>query len=160
MKWHLENGADPNIITRRGFTALEFAAYKYPFDVVKLLVDHGADVRNTPAVHSAAAASSKWGDEAAHANLDRLKVMEFLLDRGANMDLVQSEFDAEGNPRHVDWSTGTALHCAVASEDPEHVRFLLRRGANRDIKGVMGLTPLEVAEKSNLPEIADILRNE
>jgi ankyrin repeat protein len=43
--------------------------------------------------------------------------------------------------------TGTALHRAVESEDPEHVRFLLRRGADQNIKGVMGMTPLEVAER-------------
>jgi ankyrin repeat protein len=122
---------------------------------VKLLVDHGADVRNTPAVHAAAADSVKFGGKA---HPGRLEIMAFLLDRGADIDLLEPDTEIEGHP--VTFHTGTALHRAVESEDPEHVRFLLRRGADRSIRGVTGMTPLEVAKMRHLHEIADILRNE
>ena len=158
MKWFLENGADPNLKSGRGFTPLEHAAIQGSLEVVKLLVGHGADVRYTPALHRAAADSVKF-DGIKHPG--RLEIMDFLLDRGANIDLLEPEFiDKSGRPRQVTGFTGTPLHHAVQSEDPEHVRFLLRRGADRHIKGVMGFTPLEVAEGHHMHEIVDILRNE
>jgi ankyrin repeat protein len=156
LKWHLEHGADPNILGRRGYMPLEYAAYHYPFSTMKLLVDHGADVRNKAALHSAAANSIKFGK----VHPGRLEVTAFLLDRGANIDLIEPEFDPEGNPRQVPYWTVTALHRAVQSEDLEHIRFLLRRGANRHIKGVQGNTLLELAENRHMHEIVDILRNE
>jgi ankyrin repeat protein len=74
--------------------------------------------------------------------------MAFLLDHEANID------------HPVTCYMGTVLHRAVGSEDLEHVRFPLRRGADRYIKGVTGFTPLEVADGLRLHGIADILRNE
>lgn len=55
---------------------------------------------------------------------------------------------------------GTALHRAVESQDPERVHCLLRRGANRHIKGREGLTPLELTEVQGWSEVANVLRND
>jgi ankyrin repeat protein len=75
-------------------------------------------------------------------------------------DINQLEPETDSDAHQVTFYTGTALHRAVESDDPEHVRFLMRRGADRTIKGAMGMTPLEVAERKHLHEIANILRYE
>ncbi|OCK72688.1 hypothetical protein K432DRAFT_412068 [Lepidopterella palustris CBS 459.81] len=69
-----------------------------------------------------------------NANPEPIKIMAYLLDNG------------------------TALHQAVERQDAERVRFLLQRGANRNIKGFQGFTPIEAAEIMGLNEMADILR--
>lgn len=157
VKWHLENYADPNILSDRGFSALEAAAYRHSVNIVKLLVEYGAEVRPTTALHSAATNSAEYGGILYP---DRLEVMAFLLDHGADIDKLEPVIDTQGHPRPVDWGTGTALQRAVDSNAPDRVRFLLQRGANRFITGAMGFTPLEIAEKKNLPRIAEILRDE
>jgi ankyrin repeat protein len=161
VKWHLENGADPNIWTTRGYTALELAAYHHPLSIVKLLVDAGADLHtNTAALHGAAADSVKFGGVV---HPGRYEIMDFLHIHGADINQLEPEANPSGDeryPRQVNCYTGTPLHRAVESENPETVRFLLRRGADRRVKGAMGLTPLEVAKYLRLYEIANILSEE
>ena len=53
--------------------------------------------------------------------------------------------------------TGTPLHHAVGSEDAEYVRFLSSKGADTTVKGVMGMTPLEVVEKDQLAQKVAVL---
>jgi ankyrin repeat protein len=54
---------------------------------------------------------------------------------------------------------GTALHRAVKSGNFESVRLLVEKGADREIKGKDGKTPLQVAKSLGLEDIAGILRN-
>ncbi len=153
VRWHLEHGADPNVRTRRGFTALDYAGYKYSLEVVKLLVQHGADVTNTRAIHGAVANSIKFPP----VNPGRLDIVNYLLECGANINQLEPTADEYERPPITPY-TGTPLHCAVQSENPEHVSYLLSRGADRSIKGALGMTPLEVAERYHLDETVAILR--
>ena len=154
VQWHLEHGADPNVKTRRGFTALDYAGYKHSLEVVKLLVQHGADVTDTRAIHGAVANSIKYPP----VNPGRLDIVTYLLECGANINQLETTTADEYERPPITPYTGTPLHCAVESENPEHVRYLLSRGADRSIKGASGMTPLEVAERDHLDEIAAILR--
>lgn len=154
VRWHLEHNADPNIRTRRGYTALDYAGYEYSFEVVKLLVQYGADLTNTTAIHNAVVNSVKF----LPMNPDRLEVVTYLLECGANINQLEYTGDKHNLP--ITPYTGTPLHRAVESRDPEHVSYLLRRGADRSIKGTMGMTPLEVAERDHLDEIVAMLREE
>ncbi|KAI9853478.1 MAG: hypothetical protein M1813_002210, partial [Trichoglossum hirsutum] len=54
-------------------------------------------------------------------------------------------------------ATGTALHRAVESGDPGRLRFLLQRGADRQVEGLQGYTPVGLAEALGVNEMADIL---
>jgi hypothetical protein len=74
--------------------------------------------------------------------------MAFVLDHGANIDMIEPEFDQDGNPRQVNCYTGIALCCPVENENARHeqVIFLLRTGPGRRIKGVMELTQFDVAK--------------
>ena len=153
VRWHLTHGADPNIITRRGITALNFASCKFSLEVVKLLVQHGADVRNTTAIHSAISNSIKVPPVAP----GRLDIVTYLLECGANINQLEPTADEYERPPTTPY-TGTPLHRAVQSENPEHVSYLLSRGADRSIRGALGMTPLEVAERYHLNDIAAMLR--
>lgn len=153
VRWHLKHGADPNIITRRGYTALNFATFECSLEVVKLLVQHGADVTNTTAIHSAISNSI----EVPPVSPGRLDIVTYLLESGANINQLEPTADEYQRPPITPY-TGTPLHRAVQSENPEHVSYLLNRGADRSIKGTLGMTPLEVAERYQLDKIAAILR--
>ena len=153
VRWHLKHGADPNIITRSGYTALDFAGYKHSLEVVKLLVQHGADVTNTKAIHGAVANSTKF----APVNPGRLEIVTYLLECGANINQLTTTTADECERPPITPYTGTPLHSAVEGENPESVRYLLSRGADRGIKGALGMTPLEVADRYRLEEIAAIL---
>jgi ankyrin repeat protein len=51
-----------------------------------------------------------------------------------------------------------ALLDAVGEGQTALVKLLMEKGANPKIKNQEGLTPLDIAERENLPEIAAILR--
>ena len=61
------------------------------------------------------------------------------------------------NAPHITPYTGIPLHSAMEGESPSSVIYLLSRGADRIIKGYLGVTPLEVAESDGLDEIATML---
>jgi ankyrin repeat protein len=151
VKWHLRNGADPNIASWRGFTALEYATYNGSLGTVRALVEHGAILANTTALIGAASGQPRE---------DRLAIMSFLLDHGVDIDQLEREQDPRGNPVCAGMAAGTALHHAVESGDPECLRFLLGKGADRRVKGLNGRTPLGLAEELGLEEMAGILRAE
>ncbi|KAK0516964.1 hypothetical protein JMJ35_000119 [Cladonia borealis] len=154
VRWLLEHGAHPNIRDRRGYTALDYASYKYSLEVVKLLVQHGADIKNTSAIHGAVANSIKF----VPVNPGCLDIVTYLLECGADINQLWPIMPDVYERPHITPSTGTPLHSAVEGENPESVRYLLSRGADRSIKGYLGMTPLEVAESDGLDEIAVILR--
>ena len=153
VRWHLQHGADPNIRTRRGYTALDYAGYKYSLEVVKLLVQHGADISSTTAIHNAVLNSVKFPP----VNPGRLDIVTFLLDCGASINQLELTGGEHERPPITPY-TGTPLHRAVESGDSKHVEYLLNRGADRSIQGAMGMTPLELAEKDQLDEIEVMLR--
>ncbi|OCK73027.1 ankyrin [Lepidopterella palustris CBS 459.81] len=146
--WHLEHGADPNLHSGTRNTPLVLAAYWGSVHVVKSLVSYGAKLEGTEAVIAAAASMNE--------NPEPIKIMAYLLDSGVDIDRLQCVDEAEATT----FFTGTALHQAVEKQDVERVRFLLQRGANRNIKGFRGFTPIEAAEIMGLNEMTDILRVE
>ena len=115
VRGHLKHGADPNIITRRGYTALDFAGYKHFLEVVKLLVQHGADVTNTWAFHGAVANAIKF----APVNPGRLDIVTYLLECGANINQLLPTIPDEHERHPITPYTGTPLHFAVGGENPD-----------------------------------------
>ncbi|KAJ2978956.1 hypothetical protein NUW58_g7330 [Xylaria curta] len=114
--------------------------------VVRLLIEYGADPKTPMLLHSTASASSKAINEAYpyREDSDRIGVMKLLLDYGA--DVNEMEPDPKARPRDdtrrrrtVD--TGTPLHYAVAAGNPVAVSFLLAHGANTELRSWSGHTP-------------------
>ncbi|KAI9760178.1 MAG: hypothetical protein M1840_002595 [Geoglossum simile] len=146
--WHLEHGADPNLHNGRGGTPLERAAVEGSTHVVKSLVSHGARLEGSDVLIAAAASINE--------NPEPINTMVYLLDSGVDINRLQTVHDPDAAPL----CTGTALHQAVGRKDAERVRLLLKKGANRDIKGFRGLTALEAAEGMSFGGMAEILRSE
>ena len=119
-----------------GKTALHLAAESGHLDIVKLLLDCGANVNSRgnfdrAALHLAA--------ESGH-----LDIVKLLLDCGANVN-SRGNFDR------------TALHLAAESGHLDVVQLLLERGADIDIRAKNGRTALYFAAKSGHLDITKLL---
>jgi ankyrin repeat protein len=132
-------------------------------EVVRLLIDYGADPKTPMLLHSTASAASRDMRQSHphREDPDRIEVMQILLDCGA--DVNEMEPDPKSRPRDdtrrrrtVD--TGTPLHYAVAAGNPVTVSFLLAHGANTQLPSWSGHTPLQAAEVLEQKYITRILR--
>jgi uncharacterized protein len=135
--------ADPALLRARnhnGWTVLHMAAYFGHAEIVRLLLDHGADVKerstnefnNTP-LHSALAGR-------------RYVVARLFVERGADVDSQNGR----------GW---TPLHLAAGAGDLDTVTFLLEHGARIDIRNTDGLAPAEIARERGYPAVADLLQS-
>jgi ankyrin repeat protein len=124
-----------------GATPLMRAAKKSDTDVMRVLLDAGADPRlSTRTGATALALASGLGGAGRFAEYDARQVTEadqieaarLCLDHGADVNAVNE-------------AGQTAMHAAVAGRDAEFVRFLVGRGARLDVKDRQGRTPLDVA---------------
>lgn len=144
----LDNGADHDGIDIDGYTPLTHAAYKFESEVAGLLHSYGADLElanlwgQRPLHVACASQYDHTSDDFAQR---RLNMVALLMGRGADANAV----DDEGS---------TPLHFAVASaKNIELVRLLLQHGAD-NINDNSGFTPLQLAEKHCLAELAELLR--
>lgn len=169
VRWLLEHGADPNAPSSMRYSILEIAAYTAATDVVHLLVEHRADTSSSIALHMVVRSSSSTAFQlvARSANnrprsvTECLEIMTCLLDHGVNINQFEPVLGYKTTvPLEYTCFTGTPLHRAVESGEVEIVKLLLRRGADRDIKGPMGFTPLQAAERKVMLEMVEILRHE
>ncbi|KAH9906357.1 ankyrin [Xylariomycetidae sp. FL2044] len=151
----LERGADPNIYDDRGDCALSLAVRYGQVDVIKLLLDHGANIRHpdsrgavrdlqgdpiTFAIRGARlSALQEILDHPSYQNLSqeirddylRSACMVAANDRAAVMDVVLRSGGV--NPDAVIESGNawvTPLHLCLASEDEDAVEILLENLAN------------------------------
>ncbi|CAG9975651.1 unnamed protein product [Clonostachys byssicola] len=137
----LDKGADVNGVEWiPPVSFLASAAERPSLDILAALLDHGATLPGSHALRTAAEAGN-------------ISAVEMLLERGADIDEVH-KWDIYGNEMDI---IGTALHEAVENDQAEMVKFLLKRGAKRDVKNGRGETAMDVAEKDNKEEILKIL---
>lgn len=129
-----------------GFTPLALAAHFGHADVMRLLIDGGADL-NRVATHRIAVTPL-------HAALfgRQIEAARLLIERGADITLARG---GTGSQR-AGW---TPLHYAAGMGFGELVLPLLDRGADPSRPDQDGKTPLAVAIETNHPEIADLLRS-
>lgn len=114
---------------------IEFAAANAPLDIIQLLVDRGANVANTHALHNAAIAHVVYPDS--RTPEETIRVMEFLLSKGCDInrrefqgeDFIAPFTDAHHRPRKF----GTPLQYAIYHAYDDRVKFLLENGADPTI---------------------------
>ena len=143
----MSKGADANDGSQMGDNALELACgVAIDKDLVALLLAHGATVDKGPKALLEAAGNGS------------IEIMQMLLNHGAD---VNAQLYKKGTVRrHLDdegW--GSALHSAVKGGHVEAVKFLLEKGAEREYRNKVGLTPLELARKLGWDEIVWLLES-
>lgn len=138
----LRSGVDANIQGGPHGFPLIVASRQGHNEVVKLLLDHGADINaNTPGRskgHTALRAASLGFRNAT------IAVVRLLLERGADID-AQSD------------SEGTALHEAVGVRNTEIARLLLEKGARLDIEQEVVGTALHIASRNGSKDLVQLL---
>ena len=131
-------GADPNELDALGATPLFDAAWRGHLAIVKLLVEHGADVNVQDSVGRTALRYSIW-DSWQIPEADRLAVAEYLIQQGADVDQAA----ADGY---------TPLHEAASRGYQSIVEVLIEQGAdvNAHAVGADGqvVTPLDVVNRA------------
>ncbi len=140
VKWLLEHGANPND-NNWGISSsfLEIVAYWGDVAKMQLLLDHGARLHDSSALHRAAAQG-------------HLAAVVLLLDRGADIDRVD---DGGAEPPN-----STVLHDAAEAGHLDIVALLLARGADRSVRDARGRTAREIASEHGHGDVAAILADE
>ena len=129
---------NPNIINSKdkyGFSALHNVMCEEQFEIVKYLINKGADVN----------IQNDQGIAPIHLAC-YVKNVELLIKAGANINMK----DKEGN-------TPLSILTAEGEESIEVIRYLLLKGADRNIKNNYGEIPLDIARKRNEKVIIKLL---
>jgi ankyrin repeat protein len=148
VKMLLERGANPNMqlflrpakqrggSMSRGTTPLIVAADSGDLEVIKLLLEHGADAK----IMQADLQTPISALAGANGNADELiQALDLLVQAGADLNVVAVH-------HHLQRSRGgSALHYAVLGNKDKMIEALVARGADINIKDHDGLTPLDLA---------------
>ncbi len=132
----LNEGADINARTVKGFTPFHLAVIFGRKDIADFLISNGVDVDVT----------DEFGQTSLYHTVIRgmLELVKYLIDRGAKVNIA----DKLGN---------YPLHFAVHYGNEDLVNLLLDNGADPNIAGEKGFTPLHIACLRNNPNIVKIL---
>jgi ankyrin repeat protein len=147
----LRHGVDPNrgpslypnilipYITNSG-DALNAAASHGSVDTLNLLLEHGAKLENSIALHYAAESDQEG----------RVSVMERLLQ--LRMDINRWDWNIR------DYAIGPPLFYTIKSGNPSHVWFVLENGGNPLLRNRLGQTAVEAAELGASGQIVELLK--
>jgi ankyrin repeat protein len=156
------HGADINALGYFGATGLHWAAHNGHGDVVRWLLERGADLNLRDTKFHATPAG--WAMENQHRDLVLLIVehgAEVTACEAANFGLIdrlRALLDADPASVHARNDWGTPLHEAVFFGRREIVELLLARGADPNAVTCRGETAHDLAESRNHPAIAELLR--
>ncbi|BES93509.1 Ankyrin repeat [Nesidiocoris tenuis] len=165
MRWLIDRGCDVNLSIGR-FTALHYAVMCNSPEAAKLLLHHGAKLRDSvlhAAVKSNAADSLRLLlNEGANPNaLDEYGVgpLHIAADRG-HVQLLKILLGRPGGvevnlPTHE--KGNTALHLSAEAGNTECASLLLRAGASVASRNKKGQIPLHLASRSQCAECVEVL---
>jgi len=125
----LEHGADTDIVSSYGESALSVASNNGRFDAVQFLLDRGADP--TPL---------QWTELLHTVALGSVEEVRTLLEQGASL-------------QDRDWWERTPWLLSLQTGDLHKVELLLTAGADRNDVGRCGKTPLQFAIEMNQPAL-------
>ena len=143
LEWLLDHQADPNPDSCTPFKMpVSYAAYKGSLEAVQLLLERGADLSQTDALHAAIhRTDTHWKPMA-----------QFLLDKG--YDINRIALDRRSTYRGSN-DRVCVLHDAARRGKLVKVRFLLEKGADPTRKSAGGFTPRETATDDDYGDVDD-----
>lgn len=169
----LEHGADISAPSVTKVTPLHYAAGSNQADVVDLFLRNGAPLlpseRNHTPIHRAVRACAldalntflDHDPSLIHsvANGQSLLTYAFHVggSKGPNPNLLTALIDARININHPTIQSRSALHFAAFTNQHAHLKLLLSRGGNPNLKGSYEGTPLHDAAAQGHVEIAKLL---
>jgi Ankyrin repeats (3 copies)/Ankyrin repeat len=130
----IAQGANPNSTDSGGMSALAIACQDDNEDVVRYLIDHGADVN----AHSKGQQTDRTALIAAASNGAHLAIAQLLVDKGADVN-IRGE---------LGW---TALIWAAQEGSVDCVKYLLSKGADPGIKAFDGKTVVDLTRETVSP---------
>jgi uncharacterized protein len=160
-------GANPNIVTATGESPLMAAARAGSVDIVKALLEHGADVNAAEKVRGQTALM--WAVSQRHPDVVRI-----LLEHGAdvrtrtrsNPQLLYTGESSGAGRNPADWvmetidrGGSTALMFAARQGDLESAKLLLAAGASPNEVTADGMSALVLASYSDHANVAALLLN-
>ncbi|CAL4063982.1 unnamed protein product [Meganyctiphanes norvegica] len=136
----LSEGADPNTCIAESIwksPMLLVAVYKGHLELVKLLLENGADLHR----------QDQLGRQAVHeaATCGRLEILQLLHERGAIINAINKLSE-------------TPLHKAAFMNREDIVHWLLEHGASPTMTNSKGLTPADEAHRYGYNELAFMLK--
>jgi ankyrin repeat protein len=144
----LAKGADANAADNTGVTPILAAASVDDGAVVKLLLEHGANVAvraNVPQSSTPLMAAAYNGN---------VELVRLFLSRDREVNVFSGDSGAKVKQGVVQFSRVTALHMAAVGGRPEAVDLILRAGADVNARDIRGMTPLMWAVATDRPQPA------
>jgi ankyrin repeat protein len=139
----VKDGSSVDAADDQGVTALSWAVSCCKVDVVRRLIELGADVNHldqrggmTPLMYIA---TTLRGRNLRGSQDERNEIARLLIEHGAHVNHAMGD-------GHVIGDGQTTLHFAAKDKNADLVRMLVAAGANRNAKSNQGYTPLEVAK--------------
>jgi len=166
IQLYVEQGGNIEVNDNLGKTALIFACQYGKFDIVKYLIEKGANVntryKNGWATTALITACSKDGQI-------YLEIVKYLIDNGADIELTDNDQETAlmwasrfnclsiakcliengANLEKKDKGGATALYYAVQYNCIEMIQYLIEKGADINTKVKSGLTPLMLVSMHN-----------
>jgi ankyrin repeat protein len=184
VKRLIEQKADVNLPDKAiGFTPLMWAAREGNTDIIRILLDAGADpffvnkaIKGSPdfsnSVDVSGMGAITLAGWATKEQARRDSVMLFLEkgvkpDTGSllgaclngDMELLKAQLERGADPDVVDNNNTTCMHMAAMGNRPAIITYLLEKGADTDIHSRYGLTPLDTAiERYREKAILELLK--
>ncbi|CEJ85944.1 hypothetical protein VHEMI03965 [[Torrubiella] hemipterigena] len=152
LRFLLEAGANPNDAQLMHRPAANFAIHSACSEIVNLLVDYGASIKESNALAIALDAG-------------RMDILKLLIEKGGmDINIIQKDatYSYEGdNNGDEPIISGTVLHLAIAKGQTDVVRVLLHDfKADTKIEDDKGRTALLVAQEHGYQEIVSLLEQE
>ncbi|MCM1322220.1 MAG: ankyrin repeat domain-containing protein [Bacteroides sp.] len=128
-------------------TPLLFASYNDDIEMVKLLVENGANVNSQSSYGLTALmfASIYYKQQREHT----IELIDFLISKGADMN--KKSYDVEG------LVAKTALMLAISAGNIDAILALIKNGADVNVKASNGATALSIARGKEFTEIENLL---
>ena len=140
VKRLVDGGADVNALESNGDALLVMAAYLGHTNVVRVLLEAGADVTAVdPGMQATALHAAAYAGRTAAAAL--------LIEHGIDID------------RQGPYNGYTALHDAIWQNNIDTASVIIEAGANLSLRNHEGQTPLEFARSKHRREIVDMIES-